>query len=673
MNRSIYQTIGIALLTIHAIVVSEFASAQIEYSEEKKKMIHEMWVSQRDSFIRELEQTRADTFRVHLLTELSYVIHSLGNFDSALHVANEAYLFAKKINHVPSIIESLTTLGSLYGNFGTRDYDKSMTFFHEASSLAEENQLYELTHKTYSSVLNLYFYEGDFPSAMNLTTKGLALAEQRGDIKKISGYNNLLGFIYLRQGQPLESKKYYQQYLNLSQALNDSLAVADAYNGLAEAVLLNKQMDEALKFHFKAWNIYLRHYEAGVSFKHDQMAYTAFRISHTYKLMQDYPRAIEYSARVLDYTKKHGTNEYDFVLYCLNAGELYKLTGDARTALQWARKALSLSLKMKHRENIRDSYLLASNIHHALSRPDSAYYFHVRYASMKDSIINEASHRAIQHLQSKYDLQKKDQEIAMQQSQLEQQQFQRNALIIAFVFLAVIMFLLYNWYRLKQKNKFQAELTHQQNELFNTIVTFQDSERQRIAQDIHDSVGSVLSAAKLQMSSLEDIKGKLSDDDQKSYDAALMLIDQASQELRSISHNIMPAALSRLGLVAALENLIDKISNYSGVQINLNVHGFRERLSERTEIGIYPVVLELINNVLKHAQASEATIQLVKHPAYINITVEDNGKGFNVKRNKSSDGIGLKSVMSRIHYLKGSINIDSEEGQGTSVMIDIPY
>jgi signal transduction histidine kinase len=303
---------------------------------------------------------------------------------------------------------------------------------------------------------------------------------------------------------------------------------------------------------------------------------------------------------------------------------------------------------------------------------DSAYYFHVLYAVMKDSIVNEATYREIQQMQSRYDLQKKDQEIAMQQAELEQQQFERNALIIAFLFLVVIMFLLYNRYRLKQKNKFQAELTYQQNELFNTIVTFQDSERQRIAQDIHDSVGSVLSAAKLQLSSLEDIKGKLSDDNQKSYDAAITLLDQATQELRNISHNIMPAALSRLGLVAALENLIEKISTYAGVQINFNVHGFRERLSEKTEIGIYPVVLELINNVLKHAHASEATVQLVKHPSYINITVEDNGQGFDVKT-QTGDGIGLKNVMSRIQYLKGSINIDSEAGQGTSIMIDIPY
>jgi signal transduction histidine kinase len=134
----------------------------------------------------------------------------------------------------------------------------------------------------------------------------------------------------------------------------------------------------------------------------------------------------------------------------------------------------------------------------------------------------------------------------------------------------------------------------------------------------------------------------------------------------------MPAALSRLGLVAALESLIEKIKNLSGLQINFNVFGFNERLAEKAEIGIYPVVLELINNVLKHARASHAVIQLVRHPSYINISVEDNGKGFDPNEAQGK-GMGLQNVRSRIQYLKGSVNIDSAHGRGTLVMIDIPY
>jgi signal transduction histidine kinase len=220
---------------------------------------------------------------------------------------------------------------------------------------------------------------------------------------------------------------------------------------------------------------------------------------------------------------------------------------------------------------------------------------------------------------------------------------------------------------------FQEELNRKQNELFNTVTTIQDKERKRIAQDIHDQVSSVLSAAKLQLSGLEELKGQLTEDQKKIYGSAMTLMDQAAEELRNISHNLMPATLSRLGLVAALQGLFDKISEYSSLSISFNSFGFEKRIAEPTEINIYPIVLELINNVVKHAQATVATIQLIKYPTYINISVEDNGKGFNVEKAKANEkGIGMRNLMSRIEYLNGTVNIDSVEGRGTTIMIDIP-
>jgi signal transduction histidine kinase len=134
----------------------------------------------------------------------------------------------------------------------------------------------------------------------------------------------------------------------------------------------------------------------------------------------------------------------------------------------------------------------------------------------------------------------------------------------------------------------------------------------------------------------------------------------------------MPATLLKLGLIAALQNLFDKISA-TGIRISFTVHEVKERLEEALEISIYRIVLELINNVVKHAGASEVTVQLIKYPFYINITVEDNGKGFIYRQaTTKTQGIGLGSISSRIAYLKGTMYIDSGEGRGTTVIIDIP-
>ena len=153
----------------------------------------------------------------------------------------------------------------------------------------------------------------------------------------------------------------------------------------------------------------------------------------------------------------------------------------------------------------------------------------------------------------------------------------------------------------------------------------------------------------------------------------MQLLDEASVELRNISHNIMPVTLSKLGLVAGLKNLSNTISSNSGLQINFSAHDFQERLDEHTEISIYRVVLELINNVVKHAQANKVTIQLIRYPDHINLTVEDNGKGFDYPRAlEEKKGIGLGNIQSRVDYLKGVMNVDAVPGRGTTVIIDVP-
>jgi signal transduction histidine kinase len=270
-------------------------------------------------------------------------------------------------------------------------------------------------------------------------------------------------------------------------------------------------------------------------------------------------------------------------------------------------------------------------------------------------------------IQGKYDITQKDREIARQQQI-------RNILIGSFVFLLIVLLLLYNSYRLKQKNKYQKELNRQQNELFNVIVSTQDQERKRIAQDIHDSLGSVLSAAKLKLSSLEESKKVLSSDLLEKYQASLDLLDEASTELRNISHNIMPATLSKLGLEAALQSLINKIAAHPKMQVNFTAHGFEGRIEETTEMSIYRIILELLNNIVKHAAAEKVSIQIIKYPAYINLMIEDDGRGFDYnKAFEEKKGIGLGNILSRVEYLNGTIEIDSAAGKGTTVIIEIPY
>jgi signal transduction histidine kinase len=377
--------------------------------------------------------------------------------------------------------------------------------------------------------------------------------------------------------------------------------------------------------------------------------------------------AKKYALEAVEVSSNQPTPKYEIAAYYINTGDIFYREKDFIKSLHYLHYGYQLSREIQHRENSRDAAEYLSQTYASLNQNDSAFYFYRIFTGLKDSIVNNETKMKIAGIQGQYDIAKKDKEITRQQQI-------RNILIASFIFLLIVLLLIYNGYRLKQKNKYQQAINRQQNELFNAIVSTQDQERKRIAQDIHDGLGSVLSAAKLKLSSLEESKMILSAGQLENYHDSLVLLDEASTELRNISHDIMPATLSKLGLEAALKNLIGKIAAHSCMQINFTAHGFDERIEENTEMSIYRIILELINNIVKHAAAQKVTLQLIKYPTYINLVIEDNGVGFNYEKiMEEKKGIGMGNIFSRVEYLKGTIEIDSLPGKGTTVIIDIPY
>lgn len=220
---------------------------------------------------------------------------------------------------------------------------------------------------------------------------------------------------------------------------------------------------------------------------------------------------------------------------------------------------------------------------------------------------------------------------------------------------------------------YQQQLNKQQNEMMNTVIATQDKERKRIAEDLHDSLGSILSATKLKLSALAETNSINDNGQAQQFDDTMNLLDEAVNEMRNISHNLLPASLLRLGLRAGLQNLFDKISAKSGLQITFNTYGFKQRLDESIEVSIYRIILEAINNVIKHANAKNVTVQLMQYDNYINILIEDDGIGFDKDGNLQGRGIGLNNIYSRVDHMKGKVDLDTKPKAGTVINIDIPY
>lgn len=216
----------------------------------------------------------------------------------------------------------------------------------------------------------------------------------------------------------------------------------------------------------------------------------------------------------------------------------------------------------------------------------------------------------------------------------------------------------------KESEAFQQKLNQRKVETAHEVLTAQEDERQRIAKDLHDDIGGTLGVLKGLFSS-QQVTGS------ERYNQWISLLDKATNDLRNISHDLMPSDFERFGLIKSIENQIDKINQAKQIQFEFLVSGEIKTQNLEHELTIYRIANELINNVLKHAKATEASLQLLYMPENLHLILEDNGVGYHSNQ-QESHGIGIKNLYSRAKYIDAKINIDSS-ARGTTFIIEIPY
>lgn len=206
-------------------------------------------------------------------------------------------------------------------------------------------------------------------------------------------------------------------------------------------------------------------------------------------------------------------------------------------------------------------------------------------------------------------------------------------------------------------------------------VEAQEEERRRIAREIHDSLGQMLTAIKFNIEILEDLIPRDSPDYKRIEDTK-NLLDATMAEARKIAYNLMPSVLEDFGLAPALQLLCDQFSQRNSIKVEYQSHGLTARLEPALEVSLYRIVQEALNNIAKHAEAKEASVQVIRHASGIRLTIEDSGKGFDpsivAQDITERRGMGLVSMRERAASFRGTVTIDSAPNSGTTIVIDIP-
>jgi signal transduction histidine kinase len=265
-------------------------------------------------------------------------------------------------------------------------------------------------------------------------------------------------------------------------------------------------------------------------------------------------------------------------------------------------------------------------------------------------------------------------QLLSQEKTIRQKNLLNYLLAASIVSIILIFFLSYRTYHQKQKLQQQkiSELeTEKKLAATEAVLKGEEKERTRLARDLHDGLGGMLSGIKY---SFQNMKGNLvmNPENHQSFERGLDMLDTSIKEMRRVAHNLMPEALVKFGLDTALKDFCNDINQTGAIKINYQSIGLANvSINQTAAITIYRIVQELINNTIKHAGASSAIVQVTKNEGQLSVTVEDDGKGFDTGILNKLGGIGWSNIQNRVEFLKGSIDVRSGKDKGVSVHIEV--
>lgn len=274
-------------------------------------------------------------------------------------------------------------------------------------------------------------------------------------------------------------------------------------------------------------------------------------------------------------------------------------------------------------------------------------------------------------LTNKYESFKQEQQIQQQRNRIRFQNFLIIGISGLVLLGGLLVHSLYRRSKLRQEFLMKSELMKQQELAVKAVIEAEENERQRIARDLHDGIGQMMSAAKMNLSALESELKNATPEQKESLSRLISLVDESCREIRTVSHIMMPNALLKNNLATAIRDFVDKLNN-KNLSVTVYTEGLDQRLDANVETVLYRVIQECVHNAIRYSGATRLDISIVRDKDGISGTVEDNGKGFDASNKDQFNGIGLKNIITRVEYLKGTVDFDSSPGRGTLVAIHIP-
>lgn len=596
------------------------------------------WLNESKKLEMDLQVARA-------LYALGHLGNISGDYKSTIKYSHDAITLLKSLKVEKGLAACYNILGTGYKNLG--EYPKSMDSFVECLNYSKQTENRVQEANAYQNIATLYLLQNEYKKSAENLDRAANLYRELGDddgvLTTLFNFANILK----EEGKFDQARKHYQTVLgyreregnkaviayvniNLSQMLVEEGRCAEAVISLEKTLILLKELQ----------------FNSDIAIVLNDLGLCESKLGHTQK-------AINYFQQALEIGEEHSLLMYNSNIY-KNLSQLYQDEGDYKNALKFYEKSITTI----EEQNSLDKEKYVANIQE-------------RYETQ----LKETRIKLLEKEQ-------KLSEAELQKAELtvKRQRIVRNTFIAGFVLILLTLIVLRFFY--VQRLRAQKELSLQQEEnakqqinqmikdhklsVIERYQEGQDEERSRLAREIHDGIGSDLAGIKI---AFEHYAEQHEEKQQSKRIASA--INNACIDVRGLSHQLHPLPFSKIGFTSFLHDFINQISEKSTVEIK--AFFFPEEdidsLPEALLADTYRIVQELVNNILKHAAATQAEVQLTKHEDHLNMVINDNGKGF--QKNKKQ-GIGLRNIKERLHKMQGTLDIDSASANGTSIMIDIP-
>lgn len=618
-----------------------------------------------DTTLNRILAAQDDSAKVLELDKYSYAFEDTDK-EKYLQITDEILRIGKKLNYPYWIAMAWYNYGYIAAKeandrMAIRNFDTAISYL-KNTNRADKMAYCHLNIAAISGRL------GNIDDKVSHLTEAIRLLENTEYKKPLIHVYNAMGVLFYNQDEYAKGFEYFKKGLTMAREMRDTSNQVESLHGIVNCLSSQSKFANAEQYGIELLGMA----SAGRKAYFHIHAHTA--LSELYRKWGRAKPTIEHAEKIIQYANKVGDVQY-LLIGTMGIADGYNLAKNYSGSIRYYNKALQLGKEKEVVIQLDDIYKGLSDAHTGINDNGRALDYYKKYIQYRDSANNEKIKKASAELEIKYQTAEKEKALAYKQLQLAQKDLQLQksrdymyytlaALALA-ILIAALFYLKVRYKRLAHEKEIKSIQQQKELQLLQALMQGEEKERNRIAKDLHDGVAGMLAAVKMHFSSIPSADDLLHTE---GYQQGMKLLNEATQEIRKTSHNLMPEVLIQHGLDEALNRYCNSVNNSKALQIQYDSWGETDRFTDSFELSVYRIVQELINNIIKHSKATQAIVQLTQQDNLLSICIEDNGVGFSTAN--GTDGMGLRSLQSRIKAMNGKMEMQSSEQNGVSAYLE---